>query len=75
MLRLERKTSEKIVINHAGETLVISLERARTGRAALGFTGNRNFQILRSELCHRTPGATHEHPSPQKREPHAGQAS
>lgn len=70
MLRLERKTTESVVVEHAGETLTISLERARTGRAALGFSGSRNFKILRTELL---KGSSHDRTPSQDRKPHAGQ--
>lgn len=53
MLVLSRKIGDKLVIEHAGETLVIELvpnKDCRSTNVRMTFDGPRSFLVLRSEL-------------------------
>lgn len=50
MLVLGRQITERIVINHAGEQLIIEIVEARGGYARLGLDGPKSFVIKRDEI-------------------------
>jgi len=50
MLALSRKQSQSIVVEHAGERLVINFSRLKQRRATALFDGPKSFRIIRAEL-------------------------
>lgn len=70
MLRLERKTRERLVITHGGETLEIILCQIRRGRAGIGISGPRSFSVARAAAKKGDDVA--KSPAPQIGQPQSG---
>ena len=50
MLVLGRKITERIIVEHAGERLVIEIVEARGDKARIGLNGPKSFVVLRDEV-------------------------
>lgn len=50
MLVLTAEREDRIIIEHAGETLTLSLNEIRGNKARLGFVASRTFDITRQKV-------------------------